>query len=436
MPPKWRIIYDDESDSDGGSKRPKAQPELEVAESQVRQSSRNGRGSGGRIAQMRNLEEMQFASAVSKSKHVTYLEVATRGQEVNPMAPTSAPQSSEIDASRPRPRPRLKTKYRHTMSTQPSGHDGKSVQPSFALAAPSDQFGFKLPNTSQFESSAHSSGPPALGSQSGMEAPARVSRVEDIARGFKESSQVQSVSFDQHQNTSVAGAVSTWKDGSTSATQALPTSLPKAAATLFDEPPNAPELDSPPPSRIGLRQLASVHTLLMTDSQDNHLSEHRHDDNLEIDEVAPSEDEWIAEAALRDDGREASGFPASYTPAFTYSEPLFRPQASSQLDLERGRDQLQGSNLGLGCEQVQGDTDARDNVGDVTIRRQRNRVYEHPELQGTKGELGRKYPANLTLWSPDLQVWYSHKPGDPGLTLRPKARIPLNCSSMSRLFAT
>lgn len=47
----------------------------------------------------------------------------------------------------------------------------------------------------------------------------------------------------------------------------------------------------------------------MTDSQDNHLSEHRHDDDLEIDEVAPSEDERIAEAALRDDGREASGFP-------------------------------------------------------------------------------------------------------------------------------
>lgn len=237
-----------------------------VAESQVQRSSRNGRGSGGRIAQMRNLEEMQFASAVPKSKHVAYLEVATRGQEVNPMAPTSAPQSSEIGASRPRPRPRLKTKYRHTMSTQPSGHDGKSVQPSFALAAPSDQFGFKLPNTSQFESSAHSSGPPglssqsvapssrassifseglshastpptsraasicssarsglvdvssghsshlrllALGSQSGMEAPAQVSRVEDVAHGFKESSQVQSVGFDQHQNTSVAGAVST-----------------------------------------------------------------------------------------------------------------------------------------------------------------------------------------------------------------------------------
>ena len=97
---------------------------------------------------MRNLEQLQVTSGGPKSKRMAKLDAATEDQEVNPMVPGPDPQSLGI--SMPRPQPRLVSKLSE-FSVQYG--ESPAIQPSFSLAAPGQQFSFRLPNTSHFEAS-------------------------------------------------------------------------------------------------------------------------------------------------------------------------------------------------------------------------------------------------------------------------------------------
>lgn len=113
----------------------------------VRRSSRAGKGTGGWMNQMQGLEEIQVAGR-PRFKRLVDLDVATEDHEVNPMAPTNESQQSN---SRPRPRPRLKSNHagdaQQSTQIQPESSESSLGRPSFALAAPGQQFGFRLPNT-------------------------------------------------------------------------------------------------------------------------------------------------------------------------------------------------------------------------------------------------------------------------------------------------
>lgn len=116
-------------------------------EVEVRRSSRNGRGTGGRMIQMQNLERLQVGPGKRKSRRLTALDDSTKNLEVNPMAPTS---STELQPnSRPRPRPRLKSKQIDSQGAPASRPSSESppVRPSFTLAAPGQQFGFRMPDS-------------------------------------------------------------------------------------------------------------------------------------------------------------------------------------------------------------------------------------------------------------------------------------------------
>ena len=70
---------------------------------------RNGRGTGGQLAQLRNIEQLQTVAA-TKSRCLTALDTATQGDEVNPMAPTVSQVPNLQTNIRLHPKPRLKSK--------------------------------------------------------------------------------------------------------------------------------------------------------------------------------------------------------------------------------------------------------------------------------------------------------------------------------------
>ena len=92
------------------------------------------------MVQMKRIETMQTTAAM-RSKRLTNLDAATQGEDINPMAPhfDTEPESSQsVPFGKPRPRPRIAT---NAVTSQPS--------PTFSLAAPNQAFGFKLSNTGQ-----------------------------------------------------------------------------------------------------------------------------------------------------------------------------------------------------------------------------------------------------------------------------------------------
>ncbi|KIJ63918.1 hypothetical protein HYDPIDRAFT_29263 [Hydnomerulius pinastri MD-312] len=170
MPPKCRIIYESDNDDDvaenatSSAKRPRASTEENhcdwqsrsgidedaefpaIQSTQIRRSSCTGKGSGGQLAQMRNLERMQTEP---RPRRLTNLEITTQGEDVNPMAP-SQPESQVGTApqSKPRPKPRVRTKagtLPPSKSQVPPTVGPQDVQPSFSLAAPGQKFSFRLP---------------------------------------------------------------------------------------------------------------------------------------------------------------------------------------------------------------------------------------------------------------------------------------------------
>ncbi|KAI5995905.1 hypothetical protein EDD15DRAFT_2365476 [Pisolithus albus] len=106
MPPKRKIIYDDDSDDHPGTISPNVSmrytvPEMGLEEptgnlgtsemrGAVRRSSRSGKGTGGQLVHMKNLERVQTAAA-PRPKRLRDLDAATEGDGVNPMAPSPPP---------------------------------------------------------------------------------------------------------------------------------------------------------------------------------------------------------------------------------------------------------------------------------------------------------------------------------------------------------
>ena len=104
---------------------------------------------------MRSIEQAQ-TGVLRRPKRLTDLDFATQGEEVNPMAPSYSEQESgsRIVENRPsgKPRPRLRG---GPLSATPSQF--APAQPIFSLAAPGQQFGFQLPGSRGQVESSHGS---------------------------------------------------------------------------------------------------------------------------------------------------------------------------------------------------------------------------------------------------------------------------------------
>ena len=104
---------------------------------------------------MRSIEQAQ-TGVLRWPKRLMDLDFATQGEEVNPMAPSYSEQESgsRIVENRPsgKPRPRLRG---GPLSATPSQF--APAQPIFSLAAPGQQFGFQLPGSRGQVESSHGS---------------------------------------------------------------------------------------------------------------------------------------------------------------------------------------------------------------------------------------------------------------------------------------
>ncbi|KAI5982361.1 hypothetical protein EDD15DRAFT_2377861 [Pisolithus albus] len=225
MPPKRKIIYDDDLDDHPGTISPNVSMRYTVPETgleeptgnlgtsemrgAVRCSSRSGKGTGGQLVHMKNLERVQTAAA-PRPKCLHDLDAATEGDGVNPMAPSPPPPTPRAIPNKSRPKPRLKTKTGGPMAARLDLSPPSNIQPSFGMAAPNHQFGFRLPaagevNTIINRGSQHdvsspsmSSGPPSSRASSIFSADAswastaptsRASSVCSLSRGNQENHQ-------------------------------------------------------------------------------------------------------------------------------------------------------------------------------------------------------------------------------------------------------
>ncbi|KAI5984513.1 hypothetical protein EDD15DRAFT_2375175 [Pisolithus albus] len=225
MPPKRKIIYDDDSDDHPGTISPNVSmrytvPEMGLEEptgnlgtsemrGAVRRSSRSGKGTGGQLVHMKNLERVQTAAA-PRPKRLRDLDAATEGDGVNPMAPSLPPPTPRAIPNKSRPKPRLKTKTGGPMAARLDLSPPSNIQPSFGMAVPNHQFGFRLPAAGEVNSIINrgsqrdvsspsmSSGPPsscassifsADASQASTAPTSRASSVCSLSRGNQENHQ-------------------------------------------------------------------------------------------------------------------------------------------------------------------------------------------------------------------------------------------------------
>ncbi|KAI5994384.1 hypothetical protein EDD15DRAFT_2366466 [Pisolithus albus] len=167
MPPKRKIIYDDDSDDHPGTISPNVSMQYTVPETgleeptgnlgtsemrgAVRRSSRSGKGTGGQLVHMKNLEHMQTTAAF-RPKRLHDLDAATEGDGVNLMAPSPPPPTPRAIPNKSRPKPRLKTKTGGPMAARLDLSPPSNIQPSFGMAALNHQFGFRLPAAGEVNS--------------------------------------------------------------------------------------------------------------------------------------------------------------------------------------------------------------------------------------------------------------------------------------------
>ncbi|KAI6001481.1 hypothetical protein EDD15DRAFT_2361905 [Pisolithus albus] len=225
MPPKRKIIYDNDSDDHPGTISPNVSMRYTVPETgleeptgnlgtsemrgAVRRSSHSGKGTGGQLVHMKNLERVQ-TTAAPRPKHLRDLDAATEGDGVNPMAPSPPPPTPRAIPNKSRPKPRLKTKTGGPMAARLDLSPPSNIQPSFGMAAPNHQFGFRLPAAGEVNSIINrgsqrdvsspsmSSGPPSSCASSIFSADAsrastaptsRASSVCSLSRGNQENHQ-------------------------------------------------------------------------------------------------------------------------------------------------------------------------------------------------------------------------------------------------------
>ena len=110
----------------------------------LRRSSRTGKGNGGQLDQLRNIERVQTATHTRPATR--NLDIATQGQPINPMAPSYHFDEEETESQIP---PWMAFSAGSALTPQSQGvPDEAQVRPSFTLSQPGDQFGFKLPSSS------------------------------------------------------------------------------------------------------------------------------------------------------------------------------------------------------------------------------------------------------------------------------------------------
>ena len=172
MANKRKIIYEDEEDEDvgdnNGSSFAKGFHALDATEAQPgacatirdiklthtvakavdepagkRRSGRTGKGSGGRLTQLRTLERIQTEQPVKRPSRA---DIATQGEEINPMAPSSQDTGERKSRRRRVDSGPLDTNEFQSQSYVPNGSSLPTPQPVFSLATPGQQFGFRLPD--------------------------------------------------------------------------------------------------------------------------------------------------------------------------------------------------------------------------------------------------------------------------------------------------
>ena len=103
-----------------------------------RRSSRTGKGNGGQLQQLQNIERIQTAAPVRSSARS--LENATQGHPVNPMAPSHRFDDEDLESQVP--------SWAAYSAVSAESLQSQAHRPLFTLSQPGYQFGFKLPSTS------------------------------------------------------------------------------------------------------------------------------------------------------------------------------------------------------------------------------------------------------------------------------------------------
>ncbi|KAF8837075.1 hypothetical protein BDN67DRAFT_983505 [Paxillus ammoniavirescens] len=302
MPPKRKIVYEDE-DEDVTS----------IALPPKKTKACNGN--------LGNSSSMVFVQTIPSNlpRRLNVMDVATEEEEVNPMVPA---QPQLPAAPKPRPKPKVIVKSTTVDNSQ------LPPSPAFSLAAPGQQFGFRLPFTSGSRQSQHgnhrtpdllsnTSGPPSSHTGSmGFSALSHGTSTAPISRAPSVSSRGD---FDpdkrvNHASQPVSGHSSHLRMLALASltSQAPPHSntysqedhrpthpqlgVQPAAQDLFND-----ELGSLPPCPVGLRRTTSFYNQPLVVQPGHSIyatPDVEQDDDPLIDETSPSDDERSAEAVI------------------------------------------------------------------------------------------------------------------------------------------
>ncbi|KAI6001903.1 hypothetical protein EDD15DRAFT_2361265 [Pisolithus albus] len=281
--------------------------DLEPSGPQPRRSSRPGKGSGGQLQQLRNLERVQTAEHLPPSTR--NLDIATQGQAVNPMAPGYGDADNESQVPPWAPNPTADVQFR----------------PTFTPSQPGQPFGFRAPRST----ASSTSGTHSIKSH-GSSLSSRSSSVFSSAASHQGSSVPTSCAPSECGSNSACGTRSDVEEFQLAPQKRLSQLRMLAAGYTADAPPRNSRIDpsyeqpssgtlaqdqraardmdtpSPPVRPMGLRRtwsfqrlpsiISSSHSMLAGDDEGGvGLAE----DDLAIDEASPSEDDRFAESVVR-----------------------------------------------------------------------------------------------------------------------------------------
>ncbi|KAI5983697.1 hypothetical protein EDD15DRAFT_2201844 [Pisolithus albus] len=280
--------------------------DLEPSGPQPRHSSRPGKGSGGQLQQLCNLERVQTAEHLPLSTR--NLDIATQGQAVNPMAPGYGDADNESQVPPWAPNPTADVQFR----------------PMFTLSQPGQLFGFRAPRST----ASSTSGTHSIKSH-GSSLSSCSSSVFSSAASHQGSSVPTSCAPSECGSNSACGTRSDVEEFQLAPQKWLSQLRMLAAGYTADAPPRNSHIDpsyeqpssgtlaqdqraardmdtpSPPVQPMGLRRtwsfqwlpsiISSSHSMLAGDDEGRvGLTE----DDLAIDEASPSEDDHFAESVV------------------------------------------------------------------------------------------------------------------------------------------
>ncbi|KAI5981167.1 hypothetical protein EDD15DRAFT_2201023 [Pisolithus albus] len=268
--------------------------DLEPSGRQPRRSSRPGKGSGGQLQQLRNLERVQTAEHLPPSTR--NLDIVTQGQAVNPMAPGYSDADNESQVPLWAPNPTADVQFR----------------PTFTPSQPGQLFGFRAPRSM----ASSTSGTHSIKSH-GSSLSSHSSSVFSSAASHQGSSVPTSCAPSECGSNSACGTRSDVEEFQLAPQKWLSQLRMLAAGYTADAPPRnsridpsyeqpssgtlaqdqrtARNMDTPSPPRLP-SIISSSHSMLAGDDEGRvGLAE----DDLAIDEASPSEDDRFAESVVR-----------------------------------------------------------------------------------------------------------------------------------------